>query len=78
MKFFNKVAQLTVAMLVFFGISASAQKLTFEPEALQIAPGSEADVTINFAMDAEQGWTSFNFYVILPEGLSYVDDESGR
>lgn len=78
MKFFNKVAQLTVAMLVFFGISASAQKLSFEPEALQIAPGSEAEVTINFAIDAEKAWSGFNFYVVLPEGLSYVADESGQ
>lgn len=73
MNFLNRIAQATMALLMFAGVSANAQTtLTPAAESLSIAPGEEKEVTVNFVNDAEKLWSGVQLTVNIPEGLSYA------
>lgn len=74
----NMTAIVLVALLMSFGINAAAQKISFSPEALTIASGEEATVTMKYTLEEGKGYSSFSYYVVLPEGLSYVASETGK
>ena len=46
MKFLNRMAQATMALLMFAGVSAHAQTLTFDSDSYAIAPGEEKEITV--------------------------------
>lgn len=72
MKFLNRMAQATMALLMFAGVSAHAQTLTFDSESYAIAPGAEQEITVSLVSDADKTYTTFDLLVDAPEGLSYV------
>ena len=72
MKFLNRMAQATMALLMFAGVSAHAQTLTFDSESYAIAPGEEKEITVSLVSDADKTYATFDLLVDAPEGLSYV------
>ena len=72
MKFLNRMAQATMALLMFASVSAHAQTLTFDSESYAIAPGAEKEITVSLVSDADKTYATFDLLVDAPEGLSYV------
>ena len=78
MKTNDIIAKLGVCLMMLVGLVTGASAQTENPEklsmdALSIAPGQEAIVTVNYASAVER--SGFQVNVVLPEGLEFVKTE---